>query len=183
MIVEEIGEIGIIGDYFYLIEEIEDFFSLWVIDIIPESYDKISLKSFIIENQNEGSALTGSYEDIIEELNTIYQIKRVNIFMSKGYDIFQSDGSEYFIDGALIVEKIDSMNLFKNDFEACRQAEKDGVIMFINDIDGLEKGCYVDTPTNRKYCIEMIKKYPQYRIENWMNPDEEYYQLYTKVFN
>jgi hypothetical protein len=105
--------------------------------------------------------------------------------IEKGYEIFQCDGSESVIDGALIVEAIGVVNKFESDWDACRKAELDGV-KFINDVDGLEKGCYVDTPENRQHCIEMIKKYPEYRVENLMAINEssnEYWDNYRKHFN
>lgn len=83
----------------------------------------------------------------------------------KGYAIFEDHGSDITIDGSLIVMRIDDICKFDDDFDACRQAEKDG-ILFINDIDGLEKGCYVDTPENRKICAKALIKFPYYRIAN-----------------
>jgi len=118
-----------------------------------------------------------SDEQIAEWIRT-YGAEKIN----KGYDFFQCSGSEVIIEGAVVVERIDELFFFETDFDACRQAEKDRVA-FINDIPGLEKGCYVDTPENRKHCAEMLEKYPEYRIENWLTPDNsEYYHIYMSVF-
>lgn len=84
------------------------------------------------------------------------------------------------IEGATIVEKDDTVQKFKTDWEACRRAEEDGV-EFIDDIEGLEKGCYVDTKENRELCIKMLKEYPEYRVENIMT-NSEYWDKYKKKF-
>jgi hypothetical protein len=101
----------------------------------------------------------------------------------KGYDKFEVYSSSTVIDRAIVIEAIADVEKFDSDWEACRQAEKDG-IEFINDVDGLEKGCYIDTPENRKHCIEMLNKYPEYRIESLMkeNPENEYWKTYRKYF-
>lgn len=97
----------------------------------------------------------------------------------KGYEMFACYGSDSVIEGAIIVEEIGDINKFNSDWDACRQAEKDGV-KFINDIDGLEKGCYVDTPDNRKHCIEMLEKYPEYRVENLIKNSGDYCDYWDK---
>lgn len=105
--------------------------------------------------------------------------------IEKGYDIFEVSGSESIINGALVVQLIGDVAKFESDWDACRQAEKDG-IKFINDIEGLEKGCYVDTEENRKHCEECLSKHPEYRIENLMTEEEEnsqYYKRYKEYFN
>lgn len=103
--------------------------------------------------------------------------------IDKGYGEFFCTGNELIIDGALIIEKIDAVNKFEDDWEASRQAEKDGV-KFINDIEGLEKGCYVDTPENRKLCIDMLEKYPEYKVETLMHKcNNEYWEIYKNYFN
>lgn len=108
----------------------------------------------------------------------------------KGYSAFTCYNSDVVIDGATVVEVIGDLNDehdygFENgDFSACRQAEKDGV-KFINDIDGLEKGCYVDTPENREICIKGLQEHPEYRIENWLFNEtcsEEYRNAYIETF-
>lgn len=87
----------------------------------------------------------------------------------RGYDIFSSMGSASVIPQALHIEKIDVVELFGGDFEAARQAEADGFCTFINDVEGLERGTYIDTPENRAHCTAYIEKHPEYRIENQLN--------------
>jgi len=101
--------------------------------------------------------------------------------IKNGYGEYYCYGSEVIIDGALVIEKINMVNKFDDDFEASRQAEKDGVI-FINDIEGLEKGCYIDTPENRKLCVDKLKEFPAYRVENLMlnHPDGDYWEAYSE---
>lgn len=117
--------------------------------------------------------------DVLDLLEDGYSQEEIN----KGYGEFYCSGSNSVIDGALIIEKIDAVNKFESDWDASRQAEKDGV-KFINDINGLEKGSYIDTLENRKLCTEMLEKYPEYRIENLMNkfPDNEYWESYNTYF-
>lgn len=101
--------------------------------------------------------------------------------VERGYDIFTCSGSDVIVEGALVVEMISELDRFESDFEACRQAEKDGV-KFINDVDGLEKGCYVDTPENRALCVEMLKENPGYRVENWLDVNSDFGRKYVEHF-
>lgn len=96
-----------------------------------------------------------------------------------GYDVFcESCVSDNTIDGALTICRVDALYCddrfdygINDDMEACEQAEKDGV-KFINDVDGLERGRYIDTPENRKHCKQYIAEYPDARIENWLFSDD-----------
>jgi len=101
--------------------------------------------------------------------------------VEKGYCSTMAYGSSEIIDGAIHVEKIDELDTFLSDWEACRQAEKDGV-KFINDMDGLEKGLYIDTPENRAICEEALREHPEYRIENWIDTESEWGSRYVEVF-
>lgn len=76
--------------------------------------------------------------------------------MKRGYGIFYTEGSDFYIENALHIEKIDRLNKFSDDEEATEQAKKDG-ILFINDIEGIEKDVYIDTEENRKIIIEFLK--------------------------
>ena len=76
--------------------------------------------------------------------------------IKRGYGIFCATGSDFYITNALHIEKIDEVNKFSDDEEATEQAKKDG-ILFINDIDGIEKNIYIDTEENRKVIIEFLK--------------------------
>lgn len=106
-----------------------------------------------------------------------------------GYSIFACYNSDTVVEGAEIIEVIGELQdefdygFEEDDFSACRQAELDGV-KFINDIDGLEKGCYIDTPENRELCIKELAEHPQYRIENWLFKEgsEHYRDLYIETF-
>jgi hypothetical protein len=141
--------------------------------------DKVELTGLTEERYKMlKSSPDNNTDEVIIELIRTFGVDGVN----NGYDIFVCIGSsEVLIDNALVVEQIDELDFFGDDFAACRQAEKDG-INFINNVDGLEKGCYVDTPENRKHCIEMLEKHPKYRIENWMKTNDEYYHKYIEVF-
>lgn len=68
-----------------------------------------------------------------------------------GYDVFESDGALEVcrVDDLYYCDKFDYG--IDTDEDACKQAEQDGV-KFINDMEGLEKHRYVDTPENREYC-------------------------------
>lgn len=101
--------------------------------------------------------------------------------IERGYTTFRVSGSDVVVEGALLVEAISEIGRYEDDFDACRQAEKDGVA-FINDVDGLEKGCYIDTPENRALCVGMLKEHPEYRIENWLDADSDFGQKYVALF-
>lgn len=101
--------------------------------------------------------------------------------LERGYDLFTCSGSEVVVEGAVVVEMIGDLMRFESDFEACRQAEKDGY-KFINDIDGLEKGCYVDMPENRALCEKAIQEHPEYRVENWLDVESDYGKKYVELF-
>lgn len=101
--------------------------------------------------------------------------------VEKGYAEYQVMNSDNTVDKAVVIEMIGDLARFDGDFEACRQAEKDGV-KFINDMDGLEKGCYVDTPWNREHCQFMLKENPEYRITNWLDLQSDYGKKYVEHF-
>ena len=101
--------------------------------------------------------------------------------LSKGYAICISNG-EYDIPGALQVDRIDCLGFFASIADALNQAELDGVA-FINDIDGIEKGVYVDTPENREICKEALLKHPELHIENLLpKMSVEYQKFYTEKY-
>lgn len=70
---------------------------------------------------------------------------------------------------------------FWNDFDCCRKAEKNG-IKLINDMPGLEKGRYVDTPKNRELCIHVLETDPRYRVENWLETYTQFGHAYVKEY-
>ena len=65
----------------------------------------------------------------------------------RGYAIFTSD----YGNGAEHIQKLDDMDVFEDDEEAAKQAEKDG-IKLIHDMkfDGENTADYIDTPENRE---------------------------------
>lgn len=75
------------------------------------------------------------------------------------------------IPGALCVQRVKELKIFDSDWDACRQAERDGTC-FINDMDGLEKGYYIDTERNRAICKAALENNPNLRIENWLDPED-----------
>lgn len=67
----KILESGIRNGSFYLITQIDDSFSLWVIDIFPEDMKNETIEKFCLDHETEGSSIAGSYKDIIDELSKI----------------------------------------------------------------------------------------------------------------
>ena len=65
----------------------------------------------------------------------------------RGYAIFTSD----YGNGAEHIQKLDDMDVFEDDEEAAKQAEKDG-IKLIHDMkfDDENTAAYIDTPENRE---------------------------------
>ena len=65
----------------------------------------------------------------------------------RGYAIFTSD----YGNGATHIQKLDDMDVFEDDEEAAKQAEKDG-IKLIQDMkfDEENTAAYIDTPENRE---------------------------------
>ena len=65
----------------------------------------------------------------------------------RGYAIFTSD----YGNGAEHIQKLDYMDVFEDDEEAAKQAEKDG-IKLIHDMkfDDESTAAYIDTPENRE---------------------------------
>lgn len=144
------------------------------VDTLPESIE--GFVAWMADQAPKPEPVVGKLTDekLIAELMEDYgwpHEETVN-----GYGEFTMHGaSDYDIDGAVEICRIDDLYMdkrtnygFDDDWDACRQAEKDGV-KFINDIDGLEKGRYVDTPENRAICAAYLHAHPQSRIENWFS--------------
>ena len=78
--------------------------------------------------------------------------------MKRGYDITNFDGT-----GMMEIQRIDELEIFKNDEEAIEQAIKDGIkIIPVEELPGNFDRRYlgwIDTPENRKaiekYCMEV----------------------------
>lgn len=96
-------------------------------------------------------------EKLIGELMSVYGWSREETI--NGYGFFENEF------GAVEVCRIDDL-LWCDEFDygidtdedACVQAEKDGV-KFINDIKGIDKRRYIDTPKNRMLCEEYVRTY------------------------
>lgn len=93
-------------------------------------------------------------EKLIRELMDKYGWSREATI--NGYDIFEDE------DCTLTVCRIDDLYYSDKfdygincDEDACEQAAKDGV-KFVNDIKGLEKNRYIDTPENRELCKQYV---------------------------
>lgn len=101
--------------------------------------------------------------------------------LTKGYTPAVG-GWEYDIPDALQIDRIDMLGYYDTLDEALEQAEKDGV-KFINDMPGLEKGLYIDTPENRKICSQALEASPNLRIENILQAaSPEYRDAYISKF-
>lgn len=72
-----------------------------------------------------------------------------------------ADGSEYYIPGALHVERNDALMKVKDDAAAGRAAKRAGIPL-INDIKRIPKDTYVDTLENRQIIARMLLLYPEY---------------------
>lgn len=82
---------------------------------------------------------------------------------NKSYVIAIADGSEFYIPDALHIERNDELFLVEDDEKASIEAEKDGIKLIYN-MDGVPNQVYIDTEENRKVIIEMLEKYPEYRV-------------------
>lgn len=75
-----------------------------------------------------------------------------------GYFICSSDAycSGSLIPEAEYIERIDALMRYDSDYDAAKQAEKDG-IKIIHDMPGLEDWTYLDTPENRALCAQYLE--------------------------
>ena len=119
------------------------------------------------ENRYAELRAYGNSDVTIDELIRMYGFN----IIEKGYFVDVSRGNASAIQGALVVDTISQFGAFADTWDACRQAEKDGV-KFINDIPGLEKGFYVDTPKNRELCQKELMCKPELRIQNWIDMED-----------
>ena len=85
------------------------------------------------------------------------------------YFIYEGDA---YSDSAVIANPI---NVFQNDGGR-----------FINDIFGIERNCYIDTPENREVIINSLLEHPEMHIENWRDQtiydDDKKWQEYRDSF-
>lgn len=84
----------------------------------------------------------------------------------KGYFICVAEGSDTIVPNVEHIERDDSLMKFENDYEAAKQAEKDG-IKIIHDMEGVEDWTYIDTPENREAIAKYIQEHPEYDCRNW----------------
>lgn len=131
------------------------------------------------EKRYEALKAYGNSDTTIGELIRLYGFN----IIEKGYFIdFSSGNAASTVQGALVVETVPQFGAFSDNWEACRQAEKDG-IKFINDMPGLERGYYVDTQKNRELCKEELLRKPELRIHNWIDiEDGEWGTRYAEHF-
>lgn len=80
----------------------------------------------------------------------------------RGYVLALADFSEFYIPGALHVERDDALFLFEDDAEAVWAAERDGVRL-IYGMEDVPDGVYVDTPENRAAILDSLEQHPEYR--------------------
>lgn len=96
-------------------------------------------------------------------------MENLKIEQNKGYLLAECSGSDFYISGALHIEKDDLLFIFQDDAEACIQAEKDG-INFIYDIKGVPHRVYIDTPENRAIIESALKNNPNCAITDENTP-------------
>ena len=79
-----------------------------------------------------------------------------------GYVFAIADSSEFYIPGALHVERDDELLLFDDDEEAALAAERDGFPL-IRGMDDVPDGVYLDTEENRVAILLGLREHPEYR--------------------
>lgn len=81
---------------------------------------------------------------------------------AKGYVLAVAEDSEFYIPGALHVERDDSVMICDHDEDAAKAAELDGVKL-IHGMEYVPDGVYLDTPENRAMILAGLEKYPEYK--------------------
>lgn len=135
--------------------ESKEFFKCEVCDLIlSESFDICpkcgSTKKMMSVRLDRDNAVNNEWLDTEK------------FFEGKGYGVFTSNGSHFYIPGAEHIEMIDEDALFGDDEEACKQAEKDGVKL-IYGMEGVPDGVYIDTFKNRNIIIKSLEQNPEYK--------------------
>lgn len=124
--------------------ELSEMYANIYIPVLTEWCHGIRDKIFINE---EEEGYVGAYAQ--RRLTQLYGVDR-------GYGVFESE----YMNGALHIERDDSIMKFKDDEEASVQAEKDG-IKLIKDLPitpgDADFGYYIDTPENRKIIKEHLE--------------------------
>jgi len=120
----------------------------------------------------------GNSDVTIGELIRLYG----HMTVEDGYFVCKTHGTSTTIRNAMVVETTPQLGAFSSNWDACREAEKHGT-EFINDMPGLEKGYYVDTPANRQLCENALLRNPDLRIDNWIDiEDGEWGTRYAEHF-
>ena len=87
-----------------------------------------------------------------------------------GYVFALADDSDFYIPGALHVERDDSLSLFPDDEEAAKAAEQDGFPL-IHGMEDVPDGIYLDTEENREAILRGLRQYPEYRQAELRAPE------------
>lgn len=65
----------VMQDTFYMVEKLDDYFSISYIDILPENFEPESIRKFLEEHRNDGESFSGDYKDVIQKLNELKEKK------------------------------------------------------------------------------------------------------------
>ena len=79
-----------------------------------------------------------------------------------GYVFAITDYSEFYIPGALHVERDDALFRFPDDETAALAAERDGFSL-IHGMEDVPDGVYLDTEENRAVILHGLEEFPEYR--------------------
>lgn len=77
---------GCSGKYFYVVQQHKsydaEYFSLYSIDKIPNDMSKENIEKFLLENASNGSSVAGTFEQVMEELESFFKEIRSDKGMS-----------------------------------------------------------------------------------------------------
>ena len=94
----KIKDFGTLYNHFYLITEIDDYLSLWVIDCIPDDFSNNGIEKFMMEHELEGSSLTGeSYSEIVIEINNFIRENIINFLVERCDRYLSNPGYQDYI--------------------------------------------------------------------------------------
>lgn len=128
-----------------------------VIQCIAGKLENVSLSED--EFHRIGSIIKEEYPDVQLPNMTnddLYKfVEIINPNNELGWTLAQSDG-EGIVPGTLIIEKVDEMNVFEDDYEASLAAAQKGVPFIMG--AGIEDFLYVNTAENKKLVFEAQKE-------------------------
>lgn len=78
----KIKKVGIKDNFLYMVEKIDDYYFLWVIEKVPVNLKEETLQEFISAHDTEGDSTTGSYQQIMKELKVFLQPPNIDSCMS-----------------------------------------------------------------------------------------------------